>query len=167
MAEADPDYWAKRAFDRADDATEKQVEQTNQASVLALRSILILNGGASLALLSFLANTIKGDMPAEALTVVAHATQSLVAFAWGAFFAVLATAVAYITSRLELSGHLARSRHPEEPYVRLTPRAKRMYLLSDVVTILALLCGLGSLGLFIWGLSVLGVPTLGSPAPAG
>ena len=56
----DSGYWAKRAFDRADNATEKQVEQTNQASVLALRSILILNGGACLALLSFLANTIKG-----------------------------------------------------------------------------------------------------------
>jgi len=67
-------------------------------ALAALRSIMILNGAAALALLAFLGHVVGSDKDlSRAPAIATAAAPAFTSFAVGAFLAVLATAVSYLT----------------------------------------------------------------------
>lgn len=87
---------------RADDLEKASVD----ASVEGLKALLILNGGASISLLAFLASTMgKGEMNPTETQFVTGAIKALVFFSIGAGLAVVACLFAYLANQA-YSSHL-------------------------------------------------------------
>lgn len=70
-----------------------------EASNAGLKALLLLNGGAAVALLAFLANTFSADMDTDRARFFQAAVSSLVFFASGAGLSVLVSVFAYLTNQ--------------------------------------------------------------------
>jgi hypothetical protein len=70
---------------------EKAIETSNAV----IKSGLLINGGAAVALLGFLASIAKDSADAQA--ILPQAAGALMFFAWGVVFSVLASCLAYLT----------------------------------------------------------------------
>lgn len=68
-----------------------------------IKALLILNGGASVALLGFVANVFSLDMDTGRARLFDGALSSLVFFAIGAGLSVIVSLIAYITNRAYVS----------------------------------------------------------------
>jgi hypothetical protein len=153
MSNDDPHSWAKRAHDRHDVWYGKLNEATIQSGTAAVRYAFLLNGGACLALLAFLANTLT----ATGLNVGQRALLSAILptlgiFAWGALLSVIAAGGGYLVNRCAVEGNYRYKLTYEHPYVTRT-RATDIWLgISNVLTVVVILVVLGSLGLFVAGL---------------
>lgn len=159
MAHEDPYYWARRALDRDDVWHNKQNEITVESGSVAIKSAFVLNGGACIALLAFLANTITAEqLSPENAALVSLLTRSMADFAWGALLAGVASGVAYVVNRLYLAGSSSDTRHLDEPYIRRTPSGDRYRLFGNILNGLAVLAGVSSFALFMWGLLRVAAP---------
>lgn len=86
---------AHHAFDRHDTSFHKLNETTVASGTLAVRSAFILNGGATLALLAFAANTLTAEvLPPTREALVLQILSGLPWFAWGAFASAITTGLA-------------------------------------------------------------------------
>jgi len=147
------DSKAKIAHDRANERYEKQTDAGIQFARQSFQALLLLNGGACIAILGFLANTITKENLAEGH---AHLLASMVAslrwFALGAFATVLSTVVAFLSNRGYADEGLARARIDKPPYLEHT-RASRIWHAWATFTFLVSLFGaLTALCLFMIGL---------------
>ena len=102
---------------------------TMRLAELALRSLLILNGGAALAMLSFAVNYSKQETAFKAGAV----GPVVLIFGLGALLSVATTAIAYLTQLLYTQKW------------KWTPH---------VLRVVAIISGFGSLGFFGWGIYV-------------
>jgi hypothetical protein len=137
-----------KASERAHDKSNEFAAQTNQAAIqggnLALRMGLIINGGAAVALLTFV-----GNLPTEQKRAIAA---TLDWFAWGVAAAVAALTCAYFTNYGVASMEHSRKWTDQPPYVinGATTPAWRNFVL--IFRFLAIVAGVGSLVLFIVGM---------------
>ncbi|MFD9899380.1 hypothetical protein [Mesorhizobium sp. NPDC059025] len=147
------DSKAKIAHDRANERYERQTDAGIQFAKQSFQALLLLNGGACIALLGFLANTFaKENMPQAQQHLLASMVASLRWFALGAFVTVLATVVAFLSNRGYADEGLARARIDIPPYLVET-RASRIWHLWATATFLVSLIGaLAGLGFFMVGL---------------
>lgn len=101
-----------------------------EAGQTALRSLILINGGAAVALLAFLGNVLSKEAPKGVQYSVAGLKLAMLTFVLGVGSAGAATAFRYLT---QWAGAL------------------RWLRTSHVLNWAAILFGLGSLGAFFWG----------------
>lgn len=123
-----------------------------QASDDAIKALLLLNGGACIALLGFIANVFNAQGLSQARAAFLNsAVHSLAFFALGAGMAVLTTFAAYLTNQKYSSG----IRHAK-------PYQNGFWIAGQALNYIAILFAILSLGLFAWG-----VITIWYAVPAG
>jgi cytochrome b subunit of formate dehydrogenase len=133
---------------RTHDKNEEFHRYVNKASIaagqFALRMALLINGGAAIALLTFV-----GTLPKEQKRLFAD---TLVWFASGVVLAVAALALAYFTNYF--MAEIARSRLQtwDYPYVRPGPATPRYTILNRIFHVGTVLVGLASLATFVCGM---------------
>lgn len=86
----------------------KMFDATIRFAEITIRSLLLLNGGAAVALLAFAGNAKQSGLPDEQLSAYASAVQM---FGWGALLSVGVAALAYL-AQLFFTEMSARKPHP-------------------------------------------------------
>jgi hypothetical protein len=135
---------AERQHDQFTEFGNKVNEATIVGGNLALRMLLLINGGAAVALLSFM-----GGLPKDQRQAIASA---LAWFAWGVVAAASALGLAYATNFCVVGTQRSLEHWYEPPFVRDGPRTalwRRWYLVFHIAAALA---GLGALVLFVVGM---------------
>jgi len=135
---------AEREHDRHDEFFNHMNETAISASHIALRTVLLINGAAAIALLSF-----DGRLPASQAKAVAA---TLLWFALGVVASAVAMALTYFT-HLSMAAVLASmTKTYEHPFVSRGPKTSRRVLQKRVFHILAALAAIVSLALFVIGM---------------
>jgi hypothetical protein len=138
----------RQAADRAHDKSRERFNRVNEAAIsganLALRMVLLINGGAAIALLTFIR-----DLSANQKRAVADA---LLWFAWGVAAAMFALAFAYFTNYAMAQAEGSKTWQDQPPYVVDRTATASWYWLNGVFHIAAVIVGLASLILFILGM---------------
>ncbi|MDF1608724.1 hypothetical protein PZ897_11095 [Hoeflea sp. YIM 152468] len=93
-----------------DDHTKERLSRLENASIDAstqgIKALLLLNGGASVALLGFIASVFSIDMDAERSKLFDGAVSSLVFFAVGAGLSVITSLISYLSNQTYVSALL-------------------------------------------------------------
>jgi hypothetical protein len=135
---------AERAHDQITEFGNKVNEAAINAGNLALRMVLLINGGAAVALLSFMNNLPKDQRQAIA--------SALAWFAWGVAAAASALGLGYFTNYSMVGIQRSKILIYEPPFVSDGPRTPRWTWLNRAFHIAAVLVGLGSLVMFVVGM---------------
>jgi hypothetical protein len=144
---------AHRAHDQITNAALAIDKSGVDVSNLVLRTCVLINGGAAIALLAFVGNLVSKNtvelVKAAQLSAVAD---SLTLFALGVAFATLGMGAAYFTHYATVEVLNSYEHHMEEPFVRDGPGTKgrkRSKLLTHTVAVvlavaslISFLCGL-------------------------
>ncbi len=135
-----------RDHDRRAEAMEAAaIESANQV----LKALLLLNGGACVALLGFLAATFgKPDLADQNLALLS----ALKLFGWGAAAAVFASAIAYLCNSCYARGLVAYDKTWEWPYLNKSTGSTRNWTTALILNWIGVIAGATSLGLFMCGL---------------
>lgn len=145
--------WAAWSFDGADRRYEALIAAAIESANVALKGLLLLNGGAAIALLAFLANVLNGAEPGpDVAAMLARIGNTLTNFGWGAGAAVAASCVAYVTNRAYAWQMQSYSRNFTHPYLHETPETRRAHRIGVGANVLAVGCGIASLGFFLFGI---------------
>src|SRR5262245_14525738 len=147
-----PNQWAfeqnRAVAERQHDQITEFGNRVNEATInggnLALRMALLINGGAAVALLSFM-----GGLPKDQRQAIASA---LAWFAWGVAAAALALGLAYATNFCVVGIQRSKLVQYQPPYVLDGPRTAIWTRLNLAFHIAAVLSGLGALALFVAGM---------------
>jgi hypothetical protein len=144
-----------RLAERYHDKNFEFARYINEAAVnnanIALRALLILNGGAAVSILAFAGNFLPKD-PSYLSKNLSILTSPLVWFAWGAALSPFAMAFAYFTNYSNAAAASTREHSYEYPYVYETDRSKRWGRMSVACQIMAVVIAFGSLGCFLFGM---------------
>jgi hypothetical protein len=106
-----------------------------------LKALLILNGGACIALLSFLASTVgKQDLRGIETSLISGATNALILFATGAGLAVLTCLLSYVTNQF-LSSYLRNGKQSLK-LLKLGKCTNKLGLIASASSLLAFFIGL-------------------------
>ena len=135
---------AQRAHDRSNEFARQINEAAINAANLTLRMALLINGGAAVALLTFV-----GALPAEQKRAVAA---TLDWFAWGVAAAVAGLACAYFTNHGLAVQERSKTFADKPPYVINGANTKRWSYFVLVFRVLAIIVGSGSVVLFLVGM---------------
>jgi hypothetical protein len=135
---------AQRAHNRSNEFARQINEAAINAANLTLRMALLINGGAAVALLTFV-----GDLPAEQKRAVAA---TLDWFAWGVAAAVAGLACAYFTNHGLAVQERSKTFTDVPPYVINGANTKRWRYFVLVFRFLAIIVGSSSVVLFLVGM---------------
>ena len=139
---------------RAHDKSAEFHTYTNQAAIdagnLALRTLVLINGGAAIAILTFLGAVASKDK--IDFVQVGTVANTLKYYAIGVAFALAAMALSYLTSYLMVSVEHFKQRTYEHPFVLDTDKSRRMMRFNRVAHGLTLLAAVSSLWCFIDGM---------------
>lgn len=142
---------AQREHDMVREHAIKINEAAATSANQALRTALLINGGAAVSMLAFIGGLVSnGKVPVG--SQLASIAAPLIWFAVGVAFAGLATAFAYFTNYSNVGAANSMLRIWEHPWHKETTASKRWmksYYISLVVSVLA---GFVSLGLFVFGM---------------
>jgi hypothetical protein len=146
-----PDKWtfeqnravAERQHDRITETANRVDEAAINGGNLALRMVLLINGAAAVALLSFMGN-LKDQRQAIA--------GALAWFAWGVAAAALALGLAYATNLCSVGILQSMGHWYEPPYVRDGPQTALWRRWNRAFHIGAVAWGLAALVLFVVGM---------------
>jgi hypothetical protein len=135
---------ALRAHDRSNAFARQINEAAINAANLTLRTALLINAGAAVALLTFV-----GSLPAEQKRAVAA---TLDWFAWGVAAAVAGLACAYFTNHGLAVQERSKTFTDVPPYVINGANTKRWSYVVLVFRVLAIIVGSASVVLFLVGM---------------
>jgi cation transport ATPase len=157
----DPDYvrWKfeqdRRLAERHHDKETDFASRSNQVAVenanIALRTLVLINGGAAVAVLAFLGGIVQTNT-AELLDDLDDLTLPVVWFAWGVALAALGISLAYLTNYCITSSIWDRKHIYEPPYVVETPKSQSWSRWAIFFQVLAMIVALASLGCFLTGM---------------
>jgi len=117
----------------------------------ALKALLLLNGGAAIAMLGFVASMATGER--VELLDLSEVVSVLQIYALGAGLAVLATGFAYVVMYFQAAVAQSFDIIDEEPYYRNSDKTILLYRLCNFFHVLSVSIAFASLGSF--GLGVL------------
>jgi hypothetical protein len=145
---------AKRAHDAAKEFTHSLNVAAIDSGTTAVKTALLINGGATVALLGFIgALASKDKVTFTQITPLAH---NLMWFAYGVASAATATAFAYFTNYFTAAVTTSKVFIWTHPYVSSGPRTKLFTYLTAGSHILSVLSAIISLVLFIMGMNAVG-----------
>lgn len=149
MTDTDNRDYARERFRDHDRRAEAMEAAAIGSGNQALKGLLLLNGGACIALLGFLAGTFeKANLTAQNIALLA----ALRFFGWGAAAAVLASVTAYLCNSAYARGLMSQKKAWEWPYVTDTASSRRHWTAGMALNWIAVLEGAVSLGAFMFGL---------------
>ena len=132
---------------RAHDVEKEHGFRLNEAAInnanLVLRALLIINGGAALALLAFLSN-IEFTVPDEAAP--------LISFAGGVAVTAIAMGLAYLTNYCYTIASVERVRSYKHPYIRESDKSNRWIKIGFWSHIIAAALAIAAIAFFICGI---------------
>jgi hypothetical protein len=134
---------ANRIHDQSWEYSQKLTEAAINNGNAAIRIILLINGGAALALLAFVGSLISSD--GSFASKLPALTTPLLWFAGGAALCAVTMVFAYLTNTFYACGSRSMPRRYDHPFVFNTPQSDRWYwwakwcqYLAFAVTIFAL-----------------------------
>jgi hypothetical protein len=141
---------AERAHDQVTEAAHRLFEAATRDAQSAIRIVLVINGGAAIAVLAFAGSLVsKVAYPVPQLTGII--TNSLW-FVFGAMTAAFAACFAYLTNLCYAGSLVNQTREWDFPFVRNT-RASKWYLVAAwIFHILAILTAIAGIILFVIGM---------------
>jgi hypothetical protein len=142
---------AKRAHDNLRDFANKLNEAAVGNANLALRSGLLINGGAAVAMLAFIGGLLGKGAIAKGAQLV-EITAPLIWFASGVAVATLGMGFAYFTNYCIAGNASTMSKHWEHPFVRVTAASKKYKIAAIMFQLLAITLGFGAIGTFVTGM---------------
>lgn len=144
-----------KAAERAHDTEEEYGLRTNEATINAanfvLRALLIINGGAAIALLAFIGNLVPPSEYAN-LPKINPCITSLMWFALGVAVTAFAMAFAYFTNFFYGSASVERTRSYEHPYIHETQKSRRWIKIGLTFHGIAVVFGLIAVVFFMLGI---------------
>ena len=161
MVETNPEHerWKyeqnMRAAERTHDKNDTDWFQANEGAMaignIALRTAVLINGGAAIAALSFISSLVNS----KAISLgpqLSRITESLTWFALGVAIATIAMGFGYLVNYSN-SGVVSRQdKTYVAPYLVETSKSKRWRTSSKVFTLLAIGAAAVSIGFFIYGM---------------
>lgn len=147
-----PEQYAARirAAERAHEAHERFTAQTNDAAIgsanVALRSLLLINGGAAIAMLAFMGSMLT-EVDGDHMVAL---TRPLSEFAWGVAAAAFAAAMGYLANYSTTSAAAHQKPVWRYPYHKNTWVSWTFIGTSIVCLVLAL----GAAGFSLWSFVV-------------
>ncbi len=145
-------YWARRAFDRNDQQHDELLKASLDSGRDALRASLLLNGGACIALLGFLASITAREASRSSLALIAPAKVGLSWFAVGAFLAALGAGLAYICNSLYAGAVAEKDKRFQHPYIFSNETADRLFWWARFVNWATVMVVFSSYACFVLGL---------------
>ncbi|GAB5507475.1 MAG: hypothetical protein Rhirs2KO_26380 [Rhizobiaceae bacterium] len=143
---------ALRAYAREDEMHTDLLRASLDSAKEAIRSMLVLNGGASIALLGFLAATFSEEFTPNEAQLYSAILESLAFFAGGSFAAVLTAGLAYIVNSLYAGASARKKRIWVWPYLEKTKASQRCWFWGQALNWVAVVTGGASLIAFVCGL---------------
>jgi hypothetical protein len=141
---------AERAHDRHFQSLKDVTDGARKAGEVAIRGLLLVNGGAAVAILAFAGGLASQNrIPMGSLVDL---SSSLVAFACGVGTAVLALGAAYFTNYASAIAHSFYEFHYPHPFVRGTQRSQRWERMAAGFQWAAVIFSFFSLLLFFLGI---------------
>jgi hypothetical protein len=145
----------RRDAERAHDDVTAFAAKTNEAAIenanLALRTAVLINGGAAVSVLAFI-----GGLASQGRVTLGpqlnQISSCLVWFASGVAVAALAMGFSYFTNYCIAANASSRLRQWEHPYTAESNKTRKWRCAAIVFQILAIIGGFGSMGLFIFGM---------------
>lgn len=139
---------------RVHDISQEFHTYTNKAAIdganMALRTLIVINGGAAIAILTFLSGVASKDK--IDFTKVGAVADTIKYFAIGVALALVGMALSYFT-HFFMAGVEGRKRKIwEHPFLEDTPSSKRNRKLNAIFHVLAFVAALASLILFLVGM---------------
>jgi len=138
----------RRAAERAHDKIDEFHRYVNEAAIksgeLTLRMAILINGGAAVALLTFV-----GSLQKEQKLAVAN---TLVWFGSGVALAALGLGATYLTHYFSAEASRSLSRVWTHPYTEPGPATPRYTASKFIFHITALLLGVASIAAFVYGM---------------
>jgi hypothetical protein len=149
----DERFYALRAHEQANNIRAYLDRAAIDAANAAVKSLLLINGGAVVALLGFIA-ALAGPTP-EARSSIASLASPLMWFGGGVGVAVFAGLCAYLVHFCYASASLSQDQGWKHPYVTENKASKAWLIVGRVFHILGVLAAVAALSLFATG--VIGV----------
>lgn len=141
---------AIRAHDRHDAMLAERQKVAVESANVAIRALLLINGGAVVALLAFLGALESGDAEAVSLNQFVSALRY---FAYGVGFSAVTAALAYLVNLLDADIQGLNEYHYEWPFVRAQKRHKILLTTRTVIHVCAILLSFASLTVFFLGVN--------------
>jgi hypothetical protein len=143
-----------RAAERTHDVTTEFAAKTNTAAIeaayLALRTAMLINGGAAISVLAFIGGLASRDR--VSLQAITQTAGTLIWFASGVALATLSMGFAYFTNLSIAQAASVRERTFEHPYLKETDKSRFYNRAAEVFRWLTVIAAVASLGLFICGM---------------
>jgi hypothetical protein len=140
---------AMRAHDRSHGLSGALNEATIKAGETAIKTVMLINGGAAVSMLAFMGGLVSQDrVTVKQMTDV---SSSLLWFAAGVALAAGALAFSYFTNFGHVKLGLSRIHTWQHPYVIDGPTTNRWWWLCMIFHSLAIVVGVLSLGAFVVG----------------
>ncbi|MEP0942742.1 MAG: hypothetical protein ABJH63_08460 [Rhizobiaceae bacterium] len=139
---------AGRAHDREFEFFTQSNDSSMTNSNITLRTLVLINGAAALAILTFAGNLLTSEDGNQFSNMVSNIEW----FVWGVALATFGIAMAYFVSYCITAGSGARERTWEHPYILDTVATKRWLWAARIFHVLAILVALASLGMFVYGM---------------
>lgn len=146
------DQFARRAWDRHERTHLQLLGASLDTAREALRALLVVNGGACVALLAFLGVATGIEDTRRQAMFAALAEDALRWFAFGLLSALIAAGFAYLTNALAAAAISTRLSSQDPPYFIETPESQRNRSLSTTLNIGAVLAAVVSLIFFLTGI---------------
>jgi hypothetical protein len=139
---------AERAHRDLTEFTRQNFQAAFQSGQIALRALILVNGGAAVAVLFFL-STIAAKVSVAQISVVAS---SLIWFVAGITCGLMALTCAYLTNLYDANVGTSVNQTWEYPYSQPGRYTHHFVRVSRYAHILAILAGIASLLLFVVGM---------------
>ncbi len=140
---------AERAHDRETKLEDMFNENADRHAQAVIRIILVLNGGAAIALLAFV-----GALASRStilLLEVGGISRHISRFIFGVIASSVAAMLAYATNFAYTASARFRVNNWEWPYVAETHRSRLLLYTGWAIHLLGILCAMAGLGFFIYG----------------
>jgi hypothetical protein len=141
---------AQRAFDHWDDQFNKLNDAAIKAGDVALRSGMLINGGAAVSVLAFIGGLATKDL--ITMQQLSKVADSLEIFAIGVALALTGLGLSYVTHFFGAGRVGSYTRNSEPPWIVPGPKTRRYAWATYSVQILAVFAGLGCIILFVCGM---------------
>jgi hypothetical protein len=145
----------RRDAERAHDHNNEFMHKANDAAVstgsMAVRTAVLINGGAAVSVLTFIGGLIGSDKLTDA-NAIAHLSAPLIWFAWGVVVGASSIGFGYLTNYCNSAIAGSAEKYWEHPYVRDGISTKKWRLMSIAFTVLSIVATVASLVLFICGM---------------
>lgn len=161
MTQQDPEYerrlyeqnmaLAQRMHDQEFEFSQSVGQAAINSGTFAIRTLVIVNGGAAVALLAFVGSLVSGDVEGF-LDNLADLTSPIMWFVWGVALASGSVGCAYFTNYSIAASSSKKERVWDHPYVTDTTASKWWYRASAAFQILSVAAGVASLVCFIYGM---------------